>query len=500
MCSTAITPEPFQVQSAPECKLVFPASADLSCFNDTKADRSIKKVANHESVEDDFNTISNFDFLTEDGWKKEGETSWTRPGKSNGISAGIVRSKDDIPLLHIFTSAAPPFESDHNYSPFDAYALLKHGGDRKAARADLAKQGFGGVRIPLITSKELDRGAYELTYLIKGILVLGQPCIIAGPKKALKTSILIALAVALAAGLRFLGHFIVTAPVKVVILSGESGMATLQETARRICQSMKVCLSGIDDLLWSDFLPRFDNPQHLAGLERMLRETGCKVLIIDPAYLAMPGTDAANLFIQGTLLRQISDLCQRNGVGLILAHHTRKKGRVRNSSDYDPPELDDMAWAGFSEFARQWLLIGRRGAYEPGTGEHKLWLSVGGSAGHSGLWAVNVDEGPSGAPRHWNVELLSPDEAREQKKSGTIRDRILDAMKNLSLGDTKSVIFGVANLKSSVANRAVFDSLIEEGVLVPCRVKKSTQSYEGYRLASVRGIGQARDLASLEAE
>ena len=268
MSSTAITPETgFQLKSAPECKLVFPASADLSCFNDTKADRSIKKVANQQSVEDNFNSTSNFEFLTEDGWKREGDNSWTRPGKSNGVSAGIVRSKDDMPLLHIFTSAAPPFESDHNYNAFDAYAILKHGGDRKAARADLAKQGFGGVRIPLITSKELDRGKYELTYLIKGILVLGQPCIIAGPKKALKTSILIALAVALAAGLRFLGHFIVMEPVKVIILSGESGMATLQETARRICLSMEVCLSSIDKLLWSDFLPRFDDPQHLAGLD-----------------------------------------------------------------------------------------------------------------------------------------------------------------------------------------------------------------------------------------
>ena len=41
---------------------------------------------------------------------------------------------------------------------------------------------------------------------------------------------------------------------KVIILSGESGMAVLQETARRICKAMGVCLSELDNLLWSDFL------------------------------------------------------------------------------------------------------------------------------------------------------------------------------------------------------------------------------------------------------
>ena len=182
----------------------------------------------------------------------------------------------------------------------------------------------------------------------------------AGPKKALKTSILIAMAVALATGEPFLGRMAVTRPSKVVVLSGESGLATLQETARRICKSMGVRLSAIDNLQWSDFLPAFDDPRHMDGLKRLLQETGCEILIVDPAYLCMPGADAANLFAQGALLRQVSEICQHHGVGLILAHHTRKRGKIKNAADHDPPELDDMAWAGFAEFARQWLLIGRR--------------------------------------------------------------------------------------------------------------------------------------------
>ena len=134
------------------------------------------------------------------------------------------------------------------------------------------------------------------------MLVAGQPCMVAGPKKGMKTSLLIALAIALATGRPFLDNFAVTRPCKVIILSGESGMATLQETARRICRSMEVSLADLDNLIWSDWLPRLDNPQHLDGLERTIEETQCEVLIVDPAYLCMPGADASNLFIQGTLL------------------------------------------------------------------------------------------------------------------------------------------------------------------------------------------------------
>ena len=36
---------------------------------------------------------------------------------------------------------------------------------------------------------------------------------------------------------------------------------------------------------------------------------------------------------------------------------------------------------GVGEFVRQWVLVGRRTPYQPGTGAHDLLLTVGGSAG-----------------------------------------------------------------------------------------------------------------------
>ena len=93
-----------------------------------------------------------------------------------------------------------------------------------------------------------------------------------------------------------------------------------------------------------------------------------------------------------------------SGATPIFAHHNTKG----NSKNYEPPELEDMAWAGFAEFARQWLLIGRRELYEIGSGVHKLWMNIGSSAGFNGCYGVDVEEGTADGElrgRRWQVSV-----------------------------------------------------------------------------------------------
>jgi len=365
------------------------------------------------------------------------------------------------------------------------------------SRLELATQRIdaGSLRYRRLTCAELDQGAYDLEYLIDGALVAGQPCGLAGGKKSMKTSLLIDLGISLAMGGCFLGKLRVNRACRVGIMTGESGLATIQETARRICKAAGYTLADIGGLVFSDQLPRFGSPDHQDAVRRFITDDELEVLAIDPAYLCMPGADANNYFIQGELLRSMGDVCADAGCMMMLAVHN-KKGKA---DPFTPPELEDIAWAGFQEYFRQWLLLGRRERYEPGTGEHRLWLNVGGSAGHSALWAVDIAEGTRETPggRFWSVNVMHADEARnavedrketakrEKAATSLARDKqtVCDTMAKFPDGESKTVIRDTSGLHSTRFNSAL-SALLADGVAMPCDIIKGRRKtpIEGYRL------------------
>jgi hypothetical protein len=86
------------------------------------------------------------EILTPHSWSidKEldnGEIRWTRPGKNGGTSATTGHNKG----LHVFTDSreAAPFEAGGNYTKFEAYTRLNHGGCHKDAVRALVQLGYG---------------------------------------------------------------------------------------------------------------------------------------------------------------------------------------------------------------------------------------------------------------------------------------------------------------------------------------------------------------------
>jgi hypothetical protein len=347
---------------------------------------------------------------------------------------------------------------------------------------------------------ELEETEFELKYLIEGCLVQDQPNILAGGKKSLKTTMLLDAAVALSTGTPFLNHLPVARRTRVGVLTGESGMATVKETLRRIAKSREI-VPGSGVIIVTDEVPRVANPDHLEALEDFLQVNAIEAVFLDPAYLMLSGDGAENLMKQGDLLGRLSEVCRRNHATMTLCHHTKKTAKPIDDL-YSPPELEDIAWSGFQEFARQWWLIGRRERYEPGSGNHKLWLNLGGSAGHSALWAVDIDEGEyrPGAARTYAVGVIKAEDARrdakqrhdaakQAEKHGTIATNMLkisNYLKGKPDGDTAKATRMACQLNPASFEAAV-GKLLEQGAVEHCRVMKaggSKAGFEGYRLTT----------------
>jgi hypothetical protein len=378
-------------------------------------------------------------------------------------------------------------------------------------------------RLTLISSEEFATTEYKLEWLVEQVLVKGQPAVWGGPKKSLKTNTLVDFALALGTpgehgrG-RFLGRFEVPRPVRVALFSGESGEHTLQETARRIARSRGLDLAQAA-VHWGFALPKVASPPDLEEVRKLIRDEGLEVLIVDPLYLSLLGggadVDTKNLYSVGPVLREFAQACLQNGCTPVLAHHA-KKGREREER-WQPLDLDDLAFAGISEFARQWVLINRRTPYEEGTGRHELWLKVGGSVGFSGLWGVNIAEGEVDlmfAGRTWEVKVVKSEDVRrdqEERKEAakTDRERRAKSHRDAELTGEALKVFrrkhpvrlSIADLcrhttwRADRANRAVA-LLCVDGVLKDCgKVKASNgKKVDTYGLAQPpgeEGAGQA---------
>lgn len=364
-----------------------------------------------------------------------------------------------------------------------------------AARADNGEDA-PAEPFPRFSAAELDAAEFELEYLVEGMLVAGQPCIVGGGKKEQKTNMLLDLAISLALGGHWLGRFKVNRACRVLFMSGESGEGTIQDRARVIAGKAGYPLANVGNFYYSPHLAQFGHVTDMRRLRKSLEQDECEVVCIDPAYLCM-NTEGGerSIFAMGPLLRSVSELCQEVGATLILCHHCRK-----NIADpFEPPQLENIAFSGFQEFARQWLLTGRRSLYEPGSGWHELWLAAGGSAGHSSLWAVDIDEGPwqPGVSRKWDVAIHKPEEAR-QAVAGQ-QDAAKEAKKQQQLErDKKSILAAVAKLpghkgtmtdiraragRNGQAFQVAFAELVDASDLVGVEITKANKrTYEGFAL------------------
>ena len=314
-------------------------------------------------------------------------------------------------------------------------------------------------RFPLIGATEFASDTYRPEWLVKGCFVRHEPAVIAGPSKSLKTSLLVDLAVSLASATPFLGKFEVPHARTVALLSGESGRSTLAETAARVCAARNVQLADLEG--------RFHVGLHLPTLsdelamkdfaDALLEVGGAEVVIIDPLYLCLGDVDAKNLFAVGAALRTANDALSRQGSMLILAHHANKGLAVGG-----PMELRHLSHTGLEQFARQIGLLNRRSPYRQ-DGQHRLWLRLGGSAGHGGLWALDVEEGVNAEEfgrREWRVRVETAEAAESDDL--TAGDRAKHARAGREMHATRQAVLEVIDAAKAAGEDGASFSAIRD--------------------------------------
>lgn len=369
----------------------------------------------------------------------------------------------------------------------------------------------GEQTLNTISSAELASTRYTLDYLIPGLLVKGQPCVLAGPKKCLKTNILVDLTLSLATGSDFLNHFSTRQPCRVALLSGESGAATIKETALRVAKSKTITpLGAAENAQWCFSLPKLGQPDTVRTLIDYVKRHELEVLCVDPAYLCMPiGEAAGNLFVVGRMLADLSKVTDETGVTIVLAHHTTKVSSAKGKGfdPFAPPELEHIAWSGFQEWARQWLLLGRRERYDPElAGQHKLWLAAGGSAGHSGMWGIDIFEGRHDDlhGRVWRMTVKTASSVinsqKHERQDSAERQRVaakqqrLDqdiqtavrAYQHYPAGETSTHVRNTTGMNSERWG-IVQAQLLEQGVIVAVTVAKNGRRHPGFKLVTGTG-------------
>ena len=127
-------------------------------------------------------------------------------------------------------------------------------------------------------------------------------------------------------------------------------------------------------------------------------------------------------------------------------------------------------------------------------------MSVGGSAGHSGLWGVNIDEGSRDDPggRRWDVDIsaatLCIETQKEKSSEGVHKSREQGKLKKRNQ-EAQSVVAALAmypagesirqlQIASGIRHssiRMILEEMIERGEVVTENVKRRGQNVSIYR-------------------
>jgi hypothetical protein len=263
----------------------------------------------------------------------------------------------------------------------------------------------------------LSWGEYDLIeddedFLVEGCIIEGQCVACAAPSKCEKTTEMLDLAVCVATGSDYLGKKVKQSTV--LIFTGESGGKRVRKNIRAMAKAYGVDLAVLRKRLFiAEKLPHSSNARSVIQFRDEIKHFGAGLVILDPAYLAIDGSDATNLMKIGPEIAKFRDACDdatdKKGT-FILVHHTNKKIPIGSI-----PNMGDMHMTGFEQLFRQFIFINRLKEYSY-DGHHEIVMAFSGSSGHAATFNVTIDEGVLTADNDlkWEIKVEDRREAARQ--------------------------------------------------------------------------------------
>jgi AAA domain len=167
-------------------------------------------------------------------------------------------------------------------------------------------------------------------WLIEGLWPADAYGVLAAEDKAGKTWAALDLAISVAAGHPWFGHYRCPTAGRVLVFLGEGGERSIVRRLRAIAAHKAVDLAqaSVSPGLRVCFrVPMLRAGGDLLAVERELSERPARLVILDPLYLAAAGqASGGNLYEMGAVLTPIQAICQQAGAALVVVTHWNKTG------------------------------------------------------------------------------------------------------------------------------------------------------------------------------
>ena len=260
-----------------------------------------------------YNDSTNWtDLLSRDGWTlghidRDGCQHWVRPGKDarDGTSATVNYEGRDI--LRVFTSSVAGLP-EGAYSRFGYTAAMHHNGDRSAFASELVRQEDRGLSLtPFVPAgMPAPHTRVELAHLVDWarfweddhsdeewlaypIIPTGRAIALYAPAKAGKSTIVLAIAAAVATGRPVLGRRI-HPTTEVLYLDYEMTPADLQQRLLELGYSSDDDLSHLHYALLPS-MPPLDTVEGATALLELCDLTGAEMVVVDTFGRAVEGEE-----------------------------------------------------------------------------------------------------------------------------------------------------------------------------------------------------------------